>query len=349
MELKKKDDGYWHVGYDTDHGYQWKNTKATNRDEADEIVARAKIAEIEMMAKSSALTGAVLSTIMSGRKVDCGTVLHEWVEWRKINKSAKTIQMQAYYVANFINKFKLGNKLINRVDNVLIDAFVNAEDAKAAANRTGRLAALRSYFEFASSKSYLFGSPAKLVQVNHRLMTQEQKEPKVRVPFTEAEYRLIMSKAKGFFRYATALSYWAGLRLSDCAHLEWSSLRDNEIVVWTRKRNARVALPLNDPLIGGGELGLIILEMMDSIPKRGATKTMLFPKEVAVMKDPIKNSQPSLGYVRLLRRIGIQVKTFHCHRHAFATRLAKAGKTDVEIGRLIGHSDVETTQGYIHK
>jgi hypothetical protein len=95
MELKKKDDGCWHVGYQTDHGYKWKNTKATSREEADAIVATAKIAEIELLAKSSSLTSEVLSSIMTGRKVVVSQVLAEWVEWRKINKSANTVQAQA--------------------------------------------------------------------------------------------------------------------------------------------------------------------------------------------------------------------------------------------------------------
>jgi len=348
MELKKKDDGYWHVGYETERGYQWKNTKATSRDAAEGVVALAKIAEIEMAAKASALSGAVLSSIMTGRKINCATVLEEWCEWRKMMKAPNTIQSQAYIVAKFLNTFGLGNKLINRVDETQIDAFVNAEDAGSAATRASRLAAVRSYFAYASAKSYLFGSPAKLVEVNHRILTHDQKEAKVRMPFTEEEYRKVVAGTEGFFRYATALSYWSGLRLSDCANLEWGSLRGTEIVSWTRKRNARVALPLDDPLIGGGELDLIILEMVSAIPKRGQTARLLFPQEAAFINNPITNGRLSTYYGRILDRLGIKGKTFHCLRHSFATRLAKAGKTEQEIGRLIGHSDVETTKGYIH-
>ena len=47
MELQKRDDGYWWVGFQTDLGYKWRNTKATTKDEAQEICDRAKVAEIE--------------------------------------------------------------------------------------------------------------------------------------------------------------------------------------------------------------------------------------------------------------------------------------------------------------
>lgn len=348
MELKKKDDGYWHVGYETERGYQWKNTKATNREDANAIVAAAKIAEIEVMAKAGSLTSEVLSSIMTGRrKITCAKVFEEWVEWRKINKAPNTIQAQAYTVAGFLNFSGIGSVMINQVNESHIDAFVNPSSGIGSATRHSRLAAIRSYFNYASGKAYCMTSPAKLVEVNHRALTHQQKEKKVRVPFTHEEYLKVLASSSGFQRYATAMSYWSGLRLSDCANLEWSCISETEIIVWTRKRNARVALPIMDPLIGGGELGLILLEMMESIPQNKKSK-FIFPAESAIINSPTEQTKLSIYYARLLERIGIEGKSFHCLRHSFATRLAKAGKTEEEIGRLIGHANVETTKGYIH-
>lgn len=82
MELKKKDDGYWHVGIHTEHGYRWQNTRATTREEAETICRDGKIAELEAAAKATTLTAAVLSSIMAGRKITCRQVLEEWAEHR---------------------------------------------------------------------------------------------------------------------------------------------------------------------------------------------------------------------------------------------------------------------------
>lgn len=349
MELKKKSDGYWHVGYQTDHGYRWKNTGAKSHAEAVEICKQAKVSEMETAAKAMTLNGEVLSAIMAGRKITCGQVLEEWVGFRKTLKSAATAQTQAYTVSDFLTKANLVSKVINRVDSEHIDAYVNAGDAGSRANRSARLAAIRSYFDFAAAKTYIVGSPAKIVEVNHRGLTMEQKEPRKRVPFTAAEYKKIVANTEGFFKWATALSYWTGLRLSDVANLEWTSLRANEVIVWTKKRDARVALPITEPLIGGGELALILLEIMDAIPKAGRTARQIFPDEAATVNNPLTKSKLSTYYGRILTRLGIEGKTFHCLRHSFASRLAAAGKTEEEIGRLIGHADVETTKGYIHK
>jgi integrase len=348
MELKKKDDGYWHVGYQTDDGFRWKNTQATTKDEAEEVCKLAKIAELEMAAKAANLTAEVLSSIVAGRRVTCAHVLAEWTEWRVRLKAPATAQTQAYTVSDFLTQSNLYDKLINRVDSDHIEAYVNAADAGTRGNRSSRLAALRSYFNYASAKTYIVGNPSKIVSVNHRILSHEQKESKVRVPFTLGEFRKIMSEAEGFYRWATALSYWTGLRISDIANLEWSSLQPGEIVVWTKKRDARVALPTNDPLIGGGELNIIIMEIMDAVPKKGRTSKLIFPDEAGWSNDPNQKSKLSTYYGRMLARIGIEDKTFHCLRHSFASRLKAAGKTEEEIGRLIGHSNTETTKGYIH-
>lgn len=350
MELKKKDDGYWHVGFDTEHGYRWKNTFATSREEAEKICRDAKVAELEMAAKTSRLTGEVISCVMAGRKVTCQQVIEEWVEHRQNIRAATTTQTQAYHVAQFLNDNNLGRLIINRIDTSHIDPFINGPTCGSKSGRSGRLAAIRSYFNFAAARGYIVGSPADLVEVNHRMMTHEQKEPKARVPITEAEYRTIMAGTTGFWRWATAISYWAGLRLIDVACLEWASFQNNEIVSWTRKRGVRVALPLSDPLIGGGELGRIMIEIMEAVPKRGRSANLIFPDQAAKITDLARRSQLSTYYHRIIRRLGIdEAKTFHCLRHAFATRLDAAGKTETEIGRLIGHASTETTRGYIHR
>ena len=65
--------------------------------------------------------------------------------------------------------------------------------------------------------------------------------------------------------------------------------------------------------------------------------------------DPAQRSKFSVYYGRILHRLGIEGKSFHCLRHAFATRLAKAGVTIEQVGRFMGHSSADTTKGYTHE
>ncbi|MDR1281176.1 MAG: hypothetical protein LBK99_10190 [Opitutaceae bacterium] len=63
-----------------------------------------------------------------------------------------------------------------------------------------------------------------------------------------------------------------------------------------------------------------------------------------MINDPRKRAGLSVDYGCILPRLGIEKKSFHSLRHAFATRLKKAGKTEEDIDHLPGHQDVATTR-----
>ena len=54
------------------------------------------------------------------------------------------------------------------------------------------------------------------------------------------------------------------------------------------------------------------------------------------------------SFRRIARKAGIGDVTPHSARHTFAQRLDRAGATLPEIAALMGHSNVQTTMGYIH-
>lgn len=345
MDFKKDpESGVWLVGFDTPQGKRWRSTKMKNRADAERVAKNAKIPELEMAAKANSLTAESLSAIIAGRKVKCADIIPEWAEWRRnTGHSENTIRTGEYTLRDFFRFNNAETWLINRITEKHVDAFVNQKDGSSRSNHDLRLSTIRSLFEFCAARAYTMGNPAKLVRVKLNALSHNQKERKARVPITEAEFHKLMAETTGFHQHAIALSYWTGLRLSDICCLEWDSISASEITVWTIKADARVAIPLNEPLIGGGSLAMTILAMMD-----GGDKRYVFPEERADMLDPKKRAKQSVYFTRIFRRCGIDVKTFHCLRHSFITRLKKAGKTLEEIGRIVGHRNTETTKGYVH-
>lgn len=56
----------------------------------------------------------------------------------------------------------------------------------------------------------------------------------------------------------------------------------------------------------------------------------------------------STYFARILKREGIEDRSFHCFRHSFATRHRKLGESVDEIRLKLGHASAETTAGYLH-
>jgi integrase len=108
-----------------------------------------------------------------------------------------------------------------------------------------------------------------------------------------------------------------------------------------------VALPYAEPIIGGGDLRQIVMEII--MEQTGQDPTYVFPTERKLWIDHSTAKRFSIYYGRILSRIGIEGVSFHCLRHSFATRLKRAGNKDLkEIGTYLGHSNEKTTAGYAH-
>lgn len=327
---------------------QRRSTKTKNLAEARRVVDQSRLIELELAAKANSLNAESLTAIMAGRKVTCEDALLEWKAWRTTNAAGNTVRTQDIVLRQFLNSIEAGKWPVAKLTYEHLDGFVNSKDPfLSRATCDMRLACLKSFFDFVTARAYCVGNPASLVRVRLKNLSHEQKERKPRVPFTEREYNHLVENTEGMWRWWVELSYWAGLRLGDCATLEWASLLPEEIVVWTGKHSERVALPIDDPLIGGGRLRTVFMEMME----HNRHPQYVFPQEREVALDPEKRAKHSVYFGRILAELGIEGKSFHCLRHSFATRLDAAGKTVEEIGRLIGHSasSAKVTAGYIHR
>lgn len=346
MEIfKDPESGIYHVKFKGTGGKDFtRSTKMTSKAAAVEVVAKARIAEMEKAAIAKALNAESLTAIMAGRKVSCEQAETEWNEWRAKTVAPNTVRTYGLILRQWLRKLGAEKWPVAKVTEDHIMDFVNAIDGTKRSVRQARMHAIRSFTEFCAARGYIVGNPGKNARVSVKGLSHEQKERKQIVPVTEAEFRKLAAGAEGFWRHAVSLSYWTGLRLSDVCCLEWSSIDSTSIVLWTQKTDTRVQVQLREELIGAGELGMTILEMMME-SKRGK---YCFPEERTTILDPEKRAKLSVYASRLFNRCGIEGKSFHCLRHSFVTRLAKAGKTLEEIGRLVGHASTKTTAGYAH-
>ena len=345
MKLVKNKSGQYSVKYTGQDGKE-KSTAlgVTQLSEAKSIVSELKIAEMEKAAKLQLLSQEVVAKLTGASNHNFIDVLREYKQHRqRVASSPNTINtiMAIYY--QFSRDYKYDKRSISEVSEKDLHDFINRDDGTSLSNKKLRLTSLSSLFKYAVAKGYMQINPSSLVKVDMGKMTHKQKEVEKRRPFTQWEYEQVVSNAPYFFKQATILSYWTGLRLGDCCSLEWASITDKHITVWTTKRDKRVRIPLGHKLFGGQK----VIQAIKSIEKED--EVYCFPQWHKVQTNSKTRSKTSVYFNRILKRLFIEGKSFHCLRHSFTTRLYKAGIMLEDIGKVVGHSSTKTTEGYIHK
>lgn len=117
-----------------------------------------------------------------------------------------------------------------------------------------------------------------------------------------------------------------GLRFSDVQALKWKHVHAGTLRIVQTKTREEVVVPLND----------------DARRFIGMRTT----DEANVFLVPPHVSQVSRALAAWADAAGIPAFTFHASRHTYATRLLSHGSDIYTVSKLLGHSDVKTTQIY---
>lgn len=135
-------------------------------------------------------------------------------------------------------------------------------------------------------------------------------------------------------KQAFLFGVFCGLRISDIRALKWGDLTREgnqwRASVLMEKTKDRLELPLSD-------------EAIKWLPeRRGASDSaQIFDKL------PLTSSGINTGVKRLAKRAGIEKDIcFHVSRHSFATSLLTLGADIYTTSKLLGHTNLSTTQIY---
>ena len=269
----------------------------------------------------------------------CSNIADSWLDELAMDRSARTVSVYGDFVRKLLRNLGCEQKPIGAIVRRDLYDFIN-DPTKKESTREVRRAAIRSFYLHASAYGHIVGNISLTLRVNRSMLTVEQRERIPAIPFTDEEYRRVMSNPSvpQFWRWATALGFWLGVRFVDVCRLEWSSLGEDFAVLYPKKTGRKLILPLHDPLLGSGELKGIFDEMRAAINPK---ETYCFPD-----RKERYSSSSTLEYKRILRQCGIEGKSFHGWRHSFRLRMSQSGKSIEEVARLMGHSSVVTTWGY---
>jgi integrase len=132
---------------------------------------------------------------------------------------------------------------------------------------------------------------------------------------------------------AVRLMYWTGARKSETLMATWDEI-DFELAEWTKpshhvKQKRMHVVPLHHQ-------AMLVLADMKSRARPGETR--LFPRARS-----LKNT-----WYKLMRAAQIEHFRIHDVRHDLASRLVAQDVPVTEIGVLLGHTQIATTQRYVH-
>ncbi|MCL5030091.1 MAG: tyrosine-type recombinase/integrase [Bacteroidetes bacterium] len=193
---------------------------------------------------------------------------------------------------------------------------------------------LSSSFNWAISQKYLLSNPCKDI----KRFKMPQKLPTY---FTKEEFSLLLNQIQEVdIKDIVEFAVNTGLRQMELISLEWSqvNLRERIIILdnknhITKSKKIRT-IPLNDN-------SLAVLNKRNET-KIGQKVFMLNGKEITPCQ--------------LLRRFRYYIikselnnkLNFHSLRHTFASWLVQAGVSIYQVSKLLGHSDIKTTEVYSH-
>jgi len=143
-------------------------------------------------------------------------------------------------------------------------------------------------------------------------------------------------------------AYAGGLRISDIFRLKWENFDGERVTLSTQKASTTISIKLPDKA----------LEILRIYNKQGEKPTgYIFPfLKNEVDYSDLKfyyrvtaslNTTININLKKIAELAGIQKNVhFHTSRHTWATRALRKGMRIEYVSKLMGHSNLRTTQGY---
>lgn len=204
------------------------------------------------------------------------------------------------------------------------------EQGRTLTNYTAKnyLSVLSCALNFAVRKNYITANPLNLLASNEI----PQKPESQRVYLTAEELKKLEATEcrNPYVKQAYLFSCFCGLRISDVQRLRWADVENTaqglRLAITQKKTKKPLYLPLNEK-----------------------ASTLLPDREGS---DLVFNRLPDISNIdKILKKwaasAGIDKKiTFHTARHTFATLLLTMGADLYTTSKLMGHTEVKTTQIY---
>ncbi|MEI8295553.1 MAG: site-specific tyrosine recombinase XerD [Alphaproteobacteria bacterium] len=280
--------------------------------------------------------------------------LDGFLEMLTVERGAAHLTLVSYRsdLVDFFTFTKISDPTHTKRQHVQDYLYSLSQSGKQGSTLARRISALRQYFHYLMSEKYCEHDPTKGVDLPRTLKSL----PKI---LSEDDVELLLStahadKTREGVRCAALLEmlYATGMRVSELVTLPLSVLRlqpkeqtvSNALIIQGKGRKERLVI-LTPPAI---EAIHAYLSIRPSFIKNEAAKRWLFPSSGAQGHLTRQRFAQCLKDIALKAGIDPAKVSPHVIRHAFATHLLRRGADLLAIQKLLGHTDISTTQVYTH-
>jgi len=282
----------------------------------------------------------------------------EFLKYAATNYKLSTTSIYLRVIKNLLIKF--GNISINLITNKDIEEYKSFRlDTVSRTTVNIEINTLKALFNFAKRLNLINENPCNGIK---KLRTGEREI----LEFSETEIKLILNNTKEkLMKDIIMLGLYTGCRLNEIINIQIGDIDLNERVIkiinkdnFETKTGRIREIPIPE--------ALDIFDIINLSPTDHSSEDPeLFedpgPKNIIELYDPKKyifckgngerftKSYISRKFKRILRKCRLPEKFhFHCLRHTYATGLAKQGTGMHWVQKLMGHSNIKTTERYFH-
>ncbi len=231
-----------------------------------------------------------------------------------------------------------GTLALDTIDAEAIDGYIQARKAAGVENATINrdLSALRNMLRLAVRKwKWLRQEPYFEDLPEHGAREYE---------LSEADQAPLLEACSPELRDLILAAIYTGMRQGELIKLTWAqvNLTDRVIDFEPTKRGRKRLMPIGEPLY-------YILGRMRATRQSRGRGAPVDPVFLRPGGAPWSKTTVERHFARAMRAAHIETPlVFHDLRHTIASRLIRKGANDLEVQRLLGHTSVQTTHGYIH-